>query len=191
MAKRIDLTGHRFDRLVVIGFPERRPGTGNVYWRCRCDCGKETVAGSSNLRTGKTRSCGCFRSDYVRKHSRHYRHPNKLPKGHASCNFLMNRYRQGAVKRGFTFTLSKDEFREITAKNCAYCGWPPSMSITSPRGHEEWIYNGVDRIDSTKGYESDNVNPCCSTCNYAKRDMSLADFRAWIANLVAFQKSQT
>jgi len=28
-------------------------------WRCRCDCGREIVAKTCNLRSGRTKSCGC------------------------------------------------------------------------------------------------------------------------------------
>ena len=28
-------------------------------WRCRCDCGKETVVMTAHLRNGQTTSCGC------------------------------------------------------------------------------------------------------------------------------------
>lgn len=59
MGKFIDLTGQRFERLVVI----ERSGIGNsgsVVWRCLCDCGKETHVLGTSLRMGNTRSCGCL-----------------------------------------------------------------------------------------------------------------------------------
>ncbi len=54
-----DLTGRVFGKLTVLG----PAGTvkGNSMWRCRCECGKETVVRGSGLRTGNTRSCGCLR----------------------------------------------------------------------------------------------------------------------------------
>lgn len=72
MKKLIDLTGRRFGRLVVL----RREGTRYYVgekrywavptWRCRCDCGKECTVNGNNLRTGRTRSCGCLRGDVIR-----------------------------------------------------------------------------------------------------------------------------
>lgn len=55
----IDLTGERFGRLFVI---ERSGSTkqGKATWRCVCNCGKEVIVTGSNLRTGNTRSCGCY-----------------------------------------------------------------------------------------------------------------------------------
>lgn len=58
----LDLVGQKFGRLTVI---ERIPRsvTGKnreTKWKCVCDCGKETLATASHLRTGHTKSCGCY-----------------------------------------------------------------------------------------------------------------------------------
>lgn len=53
--KQNNLTGQRFGRLVAVEY------VGESRWRCRCDCGRETVALSSNLTRGHTTSCGCAR----------------------------------------------------------------------------------------------------------------------------------
>lgn len=65
MAKRLDLTGARFGRLFVKESVEKRDRSGNVYWRCRCDCGASVVVAGRGLRCGDTRSCGCFHRDLV------------------------------------------------------------------------------------------------------------------------------
>ena len=54
--KKLNLTGQRFGRLTVI---EPAPNMGKrTAWRCRCDCGRETVVTTGRLRSGKTASCG-------------------------------------------------------------------------------------------------------------------------------------
>ena len=57
----IDLTGQRFGKLVVIerGEDYRKGFSMCTRWRCRCDCGKETLVRSYRLRSGQTKSCGC------------------------------------------------------------------------------------------------------------------------------------
>lgn len=62
-----DETGHRYGRLLV---QERYPvrGARCVYWKCLCDpqiggCGAEVVVSGKSLRAGRTRSCGCLRSE--------------------------------------------------------------------------------------------------------------------------------
>lgn len=58
MGKFIDLTGVRFGRLVA---KERvRHPSGLTFWLCRCDCGNESVVRACGLRSGHTKSCGCF-----------------------------------------------------------------------------------------------------------------------------------
>lgn len=55
-----DLTGQRFSRLLVSGDSGFRAGDGSVKWLCQCDCGKEHLAVSCNLKAGAVTSCGCF-----------------------------------------------------------------------------------------------------------------------------------
>ena len=52
-----DLTGHRFGMWTVLGFGERRDRS--YFWKCRCDCGNERIVGSSSLKSGTSKGCGC------------------------------------------------------------------------------------------------------------------------------------
>ena len=62
-SKLIDLAGQRFNRLVAI---ERVAGK-KTKWLCRCDCGEPTVVESYNLRTGASKSCGCYAREVKRE----------------------------------------------------------------------------------------------------------------------------
>lgn len=55
--------GDRFGKLTVIEFvgDKRYKGKGHRMWRCKCDCGKETIIIQHNLMSGNTQSCGCMR----------------------------------------------------------------------------------------------------------------------------------
>ena len=55
-----DITGRRFGRLVVKG---RADGNGRPAWQCQCDCEKQCVVVGEDLRSAKTRSCGCLRAE--------------------------------------------------------------------------------------------------------------------------------
>lgn len=55
-----DLTGMRYGRLVAIEPTEKRAKNGGTIWKCRCDCGKETLAVSTQLTQGYKKSCGCW-----------------------------------------------------------------------------------------------------------------------------------
>jgi hypothetical protein len=66
--------------------------------------------------------------------------------------------RSRAKAKGKVFTLTLEEFKKVTSSPCYYCGGP-----LPKRG-------GLDRIDNTKGYEPDNVLPCCIECNRHRSD---------------------
>lgn len=53
------LRGQKFNKLNVIKFSHKIGA--KVYWRCRCDCGTESVVSGSALISGATKSCGCGR----------------------------------------------------------------------------------------------------------------------------------
>lgn len=58
-----DITGQRFGRLVALNPTDRRL-SGNVVWRCRCDCGEECFVSYSSLTSGNTKSCGCLSREH-------------------------------------------------------------------------------------------------------------------------------
>lgn len=67
----IDLTGERFGMLKVIGQADSRHG--HAMWECKCDCGAKTIVQSGDLRSGRTKSCGCNRIVHGGRGSRLYR----------------------------------------------------------------------------------------------------------------------
>lgn len=62
---RLDLTGERFGRLIVLRDVGRY--NGGVLWLCECDCGRLIRVASGKLREGVTKSCGCWRRDNMIK----------------------------------------------------------------------------------------------------------------------------
>ena len=59
-----DLTGQKFGYLTVIGIHHSDNG---IYWECHCDCGGKTVTKGCNLKSGHTRSCGCYNKKIVKE----------------------------------------------------------------------------------------------------------------------------
>ena len=57
--RREDLTGKKFGRLTVIEFYGINKH-GHSIWMCKCDCGNTAIVASSDLRSGRTLSCGCL-----------------------------------------------------------------------------------------------------------------------------------
>ena len=54
-----DIIGGRFGILLVKGLSSKRNKRKERLWVCRCDCGREHLVKTSNLISGRTKSCGC------------------------------------------------------------------------------------------------------------------------------------
>jgi len=110
----------------------------------------------------------------------------RKPFGESARNCLYSLYRRVARKRGLTWNLTMEEFIRLTKGSCAYCGIEPSqMFKPNHASNGSYIYNGIDRRDNERGYEPDNVVSCCTTCNVAKRSMTVEQFRTWIRRVYA------
>lgn len=180
MSQVIDEVGHRYGRLIVIKRAANKKG--HATWICKCDCGKVTKIFGTNLRNGSTQSCGCLRKE------RSCGAKKKLPFGEAAFRALVRSTKHGAERRGLTWDLTNEQVRNLSSKPCHYCGVLPAQHGTSSRCNGVYLYNGIDRIDNTKGYTIDNVTPCCDICNGAKCKMTQSDFLAWIRRLCVFRK---
>lgn len=65
-AKIIDMTGKVCGRLTVLERAENDKHQ-NSRWLCRCECGNLTITRSSDLRSGRIKSCGCLTKETARK----------------------------------------------------------------------------------------------------------------------------
>lgn len=55
---KIDLTGQTFNNLTVIRKADEQDGQ-KTMWICRCICGTETKASTTEIKSGHKKSCGC------------------------------------------------------------------------------------------------------------------------------------
>ncbi len=166
-----DFTGQRYEKLTVLGLAEGRTRQGWRLWRCRCDCGRESVISANNW--GKTKGCGCCKPPGSRGHG--------LPPGEGARRQVLRSYKLGAKRRGRNWGLTDDEFTKLISADCSYCGSVPGNVL------RDFVYNGIDRIDNAVGYILDNVITCCGYCNRAKGVRSYQEFADWIARLVDHQ----
>jgi hypothetical protein len=179
----IDLTGERFGRLLVIKIAHR-PGRRGSSWLCKCDCGKDVVVASKNLRNGSTKSCGCLQKDIIRdigKINKGIKRPDQsVGEGRAALNALFGKYKRVAVSRNLVFNLDIEEFEFLTSQSCYYCGCEPQQIFHRAAFCGDYIYNGIDRVDNNTGYVSENVVPCCGLCNKTKFCMTKDEFLSWV-----------
>lgn len=60
----VDITGRSYSRLTVIKLDHI---DGQARWLCRCTCDKVIVVAGFDLRSGHTKSCGCWKSEVTSK----------------------------------------------------------------------------------------------------------------------------
>jgi hypothetical protein len=181
--------GSRFGRLEVVGYAGTI-GTGNAAlasWKVKCDCGTEkTITGVQLRRTrNPSKSCGCLQKEWASKLCT-VNSPKKMNYEELREAEAYNHFRNQAKQRGIDFKLSPTELVELIVKSCYYCNKEPSNIFRiKNRKDLSWIikYQGIDRIDSNKGYVLDNCRPCCKQCNVAKLDQAESDFLEHISKL--------
>lgn len=109
-------------------------------------------------------------------------------------NTIYSGYRTNAKTRNVDFELSKQDFLNLVGLNCFYCGQEPiesQFSKSANRSTVKFLHNGVDRLDSKKGYVLDNCVPCCSMCNLMKNKFSLEDFINKIKQIYEYKQCST
>jgi len=88
----------------------------------------------------------------------------------------LNSLKSRAKQRNHVWAISKEMGWALISSPCAYCG------------QIQENFNGLDRVDSNKGYTMNNVVPCCTYCNRAKSDMSVKEFENHINKIYNYRE---
>lgn len=145
-----DLTGQRFNRLVVIERCGKKCGL--TAWLCRCDCGRQTVVIGSDLTKNHTKSCGCLRNELTRsrvtKHGKKGIRLYQIWKG--MTQRCLNPANPGYKRYGGRGITVCDEWKNDFQ---SFYSWAMANGYdeNAPRGQCT-----IDRIDNDKGYSPEN-----------------------------------
>lgn len=101
------------------------------------------------------------------------RDTRKWARGSLAVN-LINDIKTKAKKRGKEWAITHEQAFDLIKSPCTYCGFIP----TWPENR-----NGIDRVDNLIGYVKSNCVPCCFTCNSAKGQKTVEEFKAWAKQL--------
>ena len=170
------MVGNAYGRLTVLERTQNPSKWGGAKWLCRCECGKVVPILGNSLRSGNSTSCGCLRVEMFK--------PRTLPPGEASENRAVLQTKANAKSRGYEWALTREHAVSLMRQNCFYCDAAPAQVAISrnrnSKNYTPFFYNGLDRVDNSRGYTTNNVVPCCFVCNRAKDTMSLEKFREWV-----------
>lgn len=177
MSKFIDLTNQRFGILTVIKKLDYKKHN-HIIWECLCDCGNIITATGQSLKSKNTNSCGC------RNINNKYAKNNDFET--SSFNKLFRTYKNRSKKINKSFNLSENDVKILTSNNCFYCDSKPNQRIylnVISKHKFFYIYNGIDRLDNSLGYEVDNCVSCCDTCNTMKMALGEQEFYTHIKRI--------
>lgn len=172
--KIVNKIGFKANGCEVVGMKKRENGT--VMWQIECDRGHSFYAGDKAVNHLGLMCNKCEKYIKIKNEDREHVILNR--------EYMRNVRARHKLKGGTDKTIiSFEEYKKLVKQPCYYCGQKFSRVLKDIE-HTRKIQvtdvevkiNGLDRIDSKKGYEIDNVVPCCKRCNTMKLDQEQSEF---------------
>lgn len=155
----IDLSGLRFGRWTVL---RRGKNTeqGQARWLCQCECGTKRLLKSIVIRRGKSKSCGCLKSELTTQ--RNLERDYSLSKGNFKHGYARNKNASPTYKiwygmiRRCTKPRGKnwDWYKGRGIKVCKR--WFSFLNFLKDMGERPSPKHSIDRIDNDGNYEPGN-----------------------------------
>lgn len=141
MIQLVDITGQTFGRLTALRQHDSQ--ASGARWECRCECGNKAIVNSLKLRSGKSKSCGCYAKD----------HPARLVHGQANKT---KTYRTWKEMRQRCNNPNATQYKWYGARGITVSDrWAVFENFRADMG-ERPDGKTLDRKDPRKGYEKDN-----------------------------------
>lgn len=136
------MLGRKFGRLSVIRFVGVNKHRIKL-WECSCDCGNLTIVRGTTLRSGMTKSCGCFQKTHAKTHGL----------SRSGCP----EYR---VWAGMLFRCNSElasGYHNYGGRGIKVCDrWQSFENFFIDMGKRPSPKHSIDRIDNNKDYSPDN-----------------------------------
>jgi len=193
MPRFLNRIGMRYGRLTVI-FYKGKDNRGLHLWECQCSCGNTKIVVGQNLSSGKSKSCGCLKDEFLKAKGNQY--GLYEDRQEAMLKVQYSHLKRRHTKNNMVgVVIDYEKFKKLSKSKCKYCGTEYSKEIedrlneskSQKRLSEEILkINGIDRLDSNIGYTNENSVTCCKTCNFAKNTLSESEFYLWIKKIYEY-----
>lgn len=147
------LTGRKFGDWTVIG-ETALVKAGYYSWMCRCVCGAEKRISANNLRSRKTKSCGCIK--YSAAMNGNWKGYKNIPSSY------WTHIKHGARLRGIDVSMTIRDANDLFEEQGGRCKLT-GLEISTQTGAQKTA--SLDRIDSSKHYEKSN-------CQWVHKDVN-------------------
>lgn len=163
--------GKKFNRLLVLKIV-RKSGERTTCL-CRCDCGKKKMVLPKHLRSGNTKSCGCWKRESAvingRKAITHNLSNTPIYRAYYSIltrcyNSNGNRYKYYGGYGIGVFKPWRKSFRKFYKYVISHIGPKPGREFS------------IDRIDGNRNYEPGNIRWATATQQNRNRKNSFPSY---------------
>lgn len=147
---RANISGQRFGSLIAIeyvGDKQYPCGKKLSMWKCKCNCGNETVVSLCALRRGHNKSCGCLER----------KHKNEFGVSHIKHGDAHSRlYNIWVLMKMRCYNKNNRAYKYYGAKGVSVCDeWRNDYGK-----FYEWAYaNGYDENAKWRDCTIDRINP--------------------------------
>lgn len=163
-----DIKEQRFNKLVALEYV-RNDKFGKALWKFRCDCGKEKILNASAAKANLTTSCGCIKTNNLRKNGYEL-----------LSHTFFRKLQRSALSRNYEFDLDMKFMWDLYIqqnKKCAISG--VDITIYPDSNKERLQTASPDRIDSKLGYTKDNFQWVHKRINRLKNTLNEDELLFW------------
>ena len=98
--------------------------------------------------------------------------------------FFNANYIRPSKNKNLEFTITEQDFASIAINPCFYCGTMEKIMVDGKM--VERGFNGLDRMDQTRGYIWDNCVSACKMCNRMKKSLHIDVFLKRVEHMISF-----